>query len=396
MGKITMKTPQNSAPSWWKWSRNGLRCLCIGLLAGCAAHLPQPVVHIDTAQLLSGAPLLGGPVDIATLPDDAPLTLSPEMRAHLAQVAPGARGDVRLQALLRAFQTRDFIVDYDAQATLTAEETYRQQKGNCMAFTLMMVAMARELGAEASFNQVEVPPVWGHDETRTFVVYRHINMVSENNRGRRVVDFNLAAYDPLYDQRKLSDTEALAQYYSNRGLEWMQSGDQLNAFSYMRKALELQPDNADLWANLGALYSRHRLFGVAEQSYQQALVLDAGHAIALSNLERLYRKQQRDELADYYAERSRYHRERNPYYLYYQARDAYEHGNYRVAKKQLKRALWQYESDHRFHFLMGLTSYRLGDYEDSRSHLSEAFSLAENPGTKRAYSRKLDVLRSGQ
>ncbi|WP_288131023.1 tetratricopeptide repeat protein [Microbulbifer sp.] len=402
-----MKTPHNSALQRWKQSQISLKrrysgpltawfLLGAAVLAGCAASPPQSAPRIDTNALLTGTALLGSPIDIATLPEDGALTLSPEMRAYLAQISPGAGGDARLQALLRAFLNREFVVEYDAQETLTAEETYRQQKGNCMAFTLMMVAMARALGADASFNQVEVPPVWDHDEARTFVVYRHINMVSENVRGRRVVDFNLAAYDPLYDQRKLSDIEALAQYYSNRGLELMQEGDQENAFRYMRKALDLKPGSADLWANLGALYSRNRLFDLAEQGYQQALVLDSGHAIALSNLERLYRNAQRNELADYYAGRSRYHRERNPYFLYYQARNAYEHGDYRSARKQLKRALWQHENDHRFHFLMGLTSYRLGDYDDSRTHLSQAFSLAENAGTRQAYSRKLDVLRDGK
>lgn len=393
-----MKTPQNS--DWALEARSRRHSFmflpvffALALLTGCAGPAPQTDAVIDTHWLLSGDALLGQRVDTAALPEDDILELPPEMRAYLSQLAPGASGDIRLQALLKGFESRDFSVEYEADATLTAAETYRQQRGNCMAFTVMMVAMARELGAEAHFNQVEVPPVWSQEGAQTFVVYRHINMVSENLRGRRVVDFNLAAYDPVYDQRKLSDTEAFAQYYSNRGLELMQRGDKTQAFLYLRKALALRPGSADLWANLGALYSRYEKFDAAEQSYQQALQLDTRHAISMSNLERLYRREQRTELAEYYAERARYHRERNPYYLYYQARNAYEHGNFKEAKRQLRRALWKYENDHRFHFLMGLTSYQLGDIEDSRSHFVEAFSLADNPGTKQAYTRKLDYLR---
>ena len=393
-----MKTPQNSDFERKPRSRGALSGLLSGLslllvVSGCAGPSPQIDTAIDPDWLLSGQALLGEPVDIAALPEDDILGLPEEMHRYLAQLAPDASPDVRLQTLVRGFQNRDFTVEYEADATLTAAETYRQQKGNCMAFTVMMVAMARELGAEAYFNQVEVPPVWGHDEAQTFVVYRHINMVSENPRGRRVVDFNLAAYDPVYDQHKLSDSAAFAQYYSNRGLELMQQGSKRQAFLYLRKALALRPGNADLWANLGALYSRYERRDAAEQSYQQALQLDTRHAIAMSNLERLYRQEQRTELAGYYAERARYHRERNPYYLYYQARNAYEHGDYKEARKQLQRALWKYENDHRFHFLMGLTSYKLGDMEDSRSHFMEAFTLADNPGTKQAYTQKLEYLR---
>ena len=393
-----MKTPHNSGQPEINWpyrSLPGWLAACVMsflLLGGCASApkgLNQPV---DVPWLLSGRALFEEPVAAAELPEDDILGLAPPMRAYLAEVAPAASPQQRLQALLRGFESREYTVAYQADKTLTASETYGQQVGNCMAFTVMMVAMARELGADAYFNQVEVPPVWGHEESQTFVVYRHINMVSESPRGRHVVDFNLQAYDPIYDQRKLSDSEAFAQYYSNRGLELMQQEKMRQAFLYLRKALELRPLDADLWANLGAFYSRNQQFAAAEQSYQQALQRSGGHSIAMSNLERLYRKQQKHELADFYAEKARFHRERNPYYLYYQARNAYEHGDYKSAKRQLKRAIWQYEDDHRFHFLMGLTSFRLGEMERSQTHFREAFSLTENSATSAAYQQKLRYL----
>ncbi|SEA35000.1 tetratricopeptide repeat protein [Microbulbifer marinus] len=370
--------------------------LLLCFLTGCASNPPRESSAIDIESALSGAVILGQPVDMASLPEEDLLALTPEMRAYLATVAPDASPRRRLAELIRAFERREFHVEYDEDSTLSAMETYRQQRGNCLAFTLMMVAMARELGAEAYFNQVDVPPVWGHDEAQTFVVYRHINMVSENTRGRRVVDFNLAAYDPIYDQRKLSDIAAFAQYYSNRGIELMQQGERATAFLHLRKALALRPGDSDLWSNLGALYSRFGHQHEAQQSYRQALALNASHLVAISNLERLYRHSGRVELAEYYAQRAKYHRERNPYYLFYQARNAYEHGEYQRAKKQLRRALWKYEDDHRFHFLMGLTSFRLGEVEDSRESFREAFALAENQGTKNAYLRKLEYLKRSQ
>ncbi|WP_346839031.1 transglutaminase domain-containing protein [Microbulbifer sp. SAOS-129_SWC] len=227
-----------------------LLSLCL-LLGACSSVPPGP--PLETAAALDGRALLGAPLDPAQLPDDDPLVLSAPMRRYLDTVAPGVRPERRLAALLDAFEARRFHVEYDAHTTLSATETYRQQRGNCLSFTLMMVAMARALGADAYFNQVDVPPVWGQDEPQTFVIYRHINMVSESSRGRRVVDFNLAAYDPIYDQVKLSDAAAVAQYYSNRGVELMGQGDRRRAFLYLRKALQLRPGDSDLWSNLGAL-----------------------------------------------------------------------------------------------------------------------------------------------
>ncbi|WP_308368449.1 MULTISPECIES: tetratricopeptide repeat protein [unclassified Microbulbifer] len=349
---------------------------------------------MNTDHLLSGEPLLGYRVTPQQLPEVDILGLSDEMRELLDSIAPDAGSSQRLAALLKAFGEQ-FHVEYDADSTLTAAETFHEQRGNCMAFTVMMVAMTRALGAEAYFNEVEVPQTWDYADADTFVVYRHINMVSKTRRGRRVVDFDLEAYDPVYEQFRLSDSAAFGQFYSNRAVELLKDGDTRAAFLHMRKALELQPQGSELWANLGVIYARAGFATEAEQSYLQAIRLKPGNLTAISNLERLYRNSGREALAAHYERQARYYRERNPYYLYFQARNAYEHGEFELAHKRLRRALWKYSDDHRFHFLMGLTNYRLGDMKESREHFTEAFSLAENLGTKNAYMRKLEYLQQG-
>ncbi|MBB3061971.1 tetratricopeptide repeat protein [Microbulbifer rhizosphaerae] len=358
---------------------------------GACTTMPPTATEVDTDHLLSGEPLLGYRVTPQQLPEVDILGLSGEMRELLDSIAPDAGSSQRLAALLKAFGGQ-FHVKYDADSTLTAAETFHEQRGNCMAFTVMMVAMTRALGAEAYFNQVEVPQTWDYADADTFVVYRHINMVSKSPRGRRVVDFDLAAYDPVYDQFRLSDSAAFAQFYSNRAVELLKDGDTRAAFLHMRKALELQPQGSELWANLGVIYGRAGFTAESEQSYLQAIRLKPANLTAISNLERLYRNSGRQAQAEHYERQARYYRERNPYYLYFQARNAYEHGEFELAHKRLRRALWKYSDDHRFHFLMGLTNYRLGDMKESHEHFTEAFSLAENPGTKNAYMRKLEYL----
>lgn len=361
-------------------------------LAACTSLPPADEVAVDLAPVLSGEVILGRAVALEELPSENLLWLDSEVRAYLTNLAPNSDSRTRLAALIRAFEEREFLVEYDESSTLSAMDTYRQQRGNCLAFTLMMVAMSRELGVEAYFNQVEVPPVWSHDEAETFVLYRHVNMVSESLSGRRVVDFNLSAYDPVYKQYKLDDTTAFSLYYSNRGIELMRKGEREQAFLYLRKALELSPMRSDLWANLGAMYSHFGFLNEARQSYQRALSLKSNNLAAISNLERLYRFSGKGDLADQYAKRARYHRARNPYYLYYLAQDAYERGEFKHAEKHLRRAVWRYEGDHRFHFLLGLTRYQLGNMAASRESFEEAFSLVTSPSTANAYERKLNLL----
>ncbi|HEY8570539.1 transglutaminase domain-containing protein, partial [Microbulbifer sp.] len=148
-----MKTPENSdltVPAWSQapYIRAVLSAgLLLLLLAGCSSMPPAPESPIDLPWLLSGEALFAEPVELEALPDDDILGLETELRGYLAQVAPGESPQQRLVALLRGFENREFTVQYQADRTLTASETYRQQQGNCMAFTVMMVAMARELGA---------------------------------------------------------------------------------------------------------------------------------------------------------------------------------------------------------------------------------------------------------
>ncbi|WP_445360433.1 tetratricopeptide repeat protein [Microbulbifer sp. EKSA005] len=362
------------------------------LVTGCSQSPSRHVEIVDSDFVLSGKAVFGRAVENLELPNEELLDLDSNIESYLNTISPGLAPDTRLKGLLSAFRQGDIQFEYDANSTFPASEAYHRKRGNCLAFTLMMVAMARQLGAQAYFNEVDVPPIWAQEEDEIFVVYRHVNMVSEYARGRRVVDLNLAAYDPIYKQQKLEDRVAFALYYSNRGVELMREGEERQAFLYLRKAIQLHPDRADLWSNLGAFYSHFNHLDEAEQSYLQALNLQEGNPVANSNLERLYRSTGREVLADGYADRVRYHRERNPYYIYYRAREAYENGKFKLAEKRLRRALRADSSDHRFHFLLGLTRYQLGDVASSKESFSEAFSLVSNLAVKNRYMNKLEFL----
>ncbi|AWF80041.1 hypothetical protein BTJ40_03970 [Microbulbifer sp. A4B17] len=366
------------------------------VIGGCSQYPNIHTKQVDTDSVLSGRAVFNRSVRTNELPDEELLELDTEIRSYLNTLSPDAIPDSRLQALTNAVSKRELFFEYDANSTLSAREAFYQQRGNCLTFTLMMVAMARELGVEAFFNEVDVPPVWSQEEAETFVIYRHVNMVSEHPSGQRIIDLNLEVYDPIYQQRTLDDITAFALYYSNRGVEFLREGDEEQAFLYLRKALQLRPERSDFWSNMGAFYSRFDHLYEAEQSYLQSLVLQEDNLVASSNLEWLYRGTGRDELASVYAGRVKFHRERNPYYLYYQARESYENKNYLDAEKRLRRAIKANDDDHRFHFLLGLTQYNLGDLLASRNSFERAFSLVSSLDVKNIYQQKLDrLLNSG-
>jgi hypothetical protein len=75
------------------------------------------------------------------------LAVTDDMRAFLdAHVHPRAADQVRLRELIEAIITTDvFSLEFNDR-TRTASEAFRLRTGNCLSFSNMFVAMAREVG----------------------------------------------------------------------------------------------------------------------------------------------------------------------------------------------------------------------------------------------------------
>ena len=108
--------------------------------------------------LLDASPILGG----AAAPDIVRadiLAVTPEMSAFIDQyVEPGQYASYKLKRLLYALLGEgEFELVYD-DSTRTAASTFENRRGNCISFTNMFIAMARDLGLEARYQEVEIPP----------------------------------------------------------------------------------------------------------------------------------------------------------------------------------------------------------------------------------------------
>jgi tetratricopeptide (TPR) repeat protein len=367
------------------------------VLAGCAARFPAEDLGPSTApaELLRAAPLTGV-ADPAPLPDAELLVVDADMRRFVAEhVSARASRATRLRELLDAvIGSGRFRLDY-GDSTLTAAEAFHRREANCLSFTSLFVALAREVGLEANFQEVDIPPDWTL-EGGSLVLNRHVDVVVRDDAGRdRVIDFQIEDFRASYDRRRVSDARGFAHYYSNLGVERMQAGDRLGALAYFRKALGADGRFVPAWVNLGSLYLRagHPDFALA--SWQHALALDPGEAVALSNLERLHRQQGRTALADEIAGRLEHHRMRNPWYRYFLAQQAYGRGEYDAAIAHLERALREKRGEDRFAALLALSYLGRGDRAAARRWLARAEEIAADDESRRRYQGKLEKLRGG-
>ncbi len=356
-------------------------------LGGCAAlpvtpaarDLPREFVAIPSAEGLSLT--------------EAGITLvDADMRAFLESEVV-ARDDLsKLRQLIRAvIENPRFRVEY-GEETRSAAATFSSLRGNCLSFTNLFVALAREAGLEVSYQEVDVPPTWTL-QGDAFVVSRHMNaVVTLRKTASHVVDFNMAEFRAAYPRRAISDARAAAHYYSNLGVERMQAGEPDAALAYFQRALAMDRTLAQVWVNLGAWYRRQGSPVLAEASYLAALRINPREFVAMSNLAELHEREGHVQAARAYRERVTQYRLQNPYYRYEQAKTAYAAGEFGAAVRQLHEALRHADNDPTFYSLLGMSYRQLGRTEDAREAFATAIVLADDENSRSAVRRKLDLL----
>lgn len=361
--------------------------LCLSGCTGMAA-LDDETVKISRS-LLDGAEFGLSPGD---RPPPAELTAVDErMRDFLAErVSESLSNPQKIRRILEALLDDGLKLQYHNYKTFTARETFRSREGNCMSFTNLFIALAREAGLKVSYQEVEVPPSWG-EEAGSWMFSKHINALVKLPDNEQVVDFNLAEFRDHFPRYRISDRAALARYHNNLGAHWMSEGDTQKAFLHFRQALQLDAGTAYFWTNLGSLFRRDGHAEQAEQAYRIAIEM-SGEPAAMSNLARLYREQGRGEQAREYEEKVDRYRRRNPFYLFHLAEEAYASADYEEAGNLLRRAIAKYERSHEFYRLLGLTYLQLQRPEEARRQFKKALALAEGGESEARYRHKLDLL----
>ncbi len=364
------------------------------LLVACALALGAcaGVPATPGARALGASFVALPPPDGRSLAAAGITSLDDDMRAFLAREVTGRDDPTRLRQLLRAvLDGASFRVDY-GDDTRSAAGTFHARRGNCLSFTNLFVALARESGLDVSYQEVDVPPIWtARDES--FVVSRHVNaVVAARNGTTQVVDFNMAEFRAAYPRRAISDARAAAHYYSNLGVERLEAGDSGGAFAHFAHALSLDRTLAQAWVNLGAWYRRQGDPARAEASYLEALRINPRELVATSNLAALHEREGHVELARWYERRAANFRLQNPYYRYERAKVAYLSGDFSGAARQLREALRSSGADPTFYSLLGMSYRELGRRDAARDAFARAIELADDPRLQSAVRRKLDLL----
>ncbi|MDB5986494.1 MAG: tetratricopeptide repeat protein [Nevskia sp.] len=366
--------------------------LLLYMLSSCAS-LPQqaPVSADDLVWVAAGAGMLsassGAPIE------DSPslMHVSDEMRRFAQEATRAATSvDGKASALALALSGKKGLnLQFDAEATLTAQEAFKQRRANCLSYTMLFVALARELGIPAKFNEVEIPPIWDFGDDNTSLLYLHINArVDLTPPFFQIVDVNGEEYDPSFPQSPISDAAAQAQFYNNRSVELRLQRHYADAVRYQIRALALDPDAAYLWTNLASLYLQSDSLRAARIAATKALTLDTSRMLSYDTAALIYDKLGDAHLAAYFHERAQYFIDQNPYYHYQLALAALREHNDSLAYDETRHAIEMYRKEPRFFFLMAVLLDRLGEKKLAYKSMQIAIELTPDTTQQQRYRSK--------
>ncbi|MGI1679300.1 MAG: tetratricopeptide repeat protein [Cellvibrionaceae bacterium] len=341
-------------------------------------HIAPPA-KVDLEQIL--IPPEGVSEELLSEPEVDLLGLSPAMKKFVDTYVPkkGTREE-KLEKLFDAISYNpDYKIQYDARATLTGADVFKTQRGNCLAFSAMFIALAREAGLVANFQQVDVPPSWDALSDEVLIQYRHVNAKIQLKYGRDgVIDFRIDRYSETYPRQILSDDMGLALYYSNISMQHVVEGDFARAYVASKRALEADSSTAFIWNNMGIVQRRLGNLSLAEASYRQALQLNPYDWSALNNLAFVFDKYNEKERADELRQLSDKYKLRDPYYRYALAQYSYRKGDYNEVIELLDVSVSKRRSEHRFYYLRGLAYWEQGDKQRAISDVKKAIKVSKN------------------
>ena len=380
-------------------SRHIVSIFLISLIFGGCASTGHVGLNNDVSRqwLLSGAVFTDKPEPGQIIAEEEVTRLSPAMKDFADQATAGILSPrSKVGALLAAVvDPMRLGIEYSPEASYTAAEAFEHRRANCLSFTLMMVSMLRHLGVNVRFNDVDIPQIWDLHDDSTMVLYKHINaIVQYPTGGRSVIDLTLDEYDTSYEQRIITDRSAVAQYFNNRAVENLNDGNVGKAFPFLVKALAIEPHRSYWWSNLGSLYQKAGYWQAARQAYEIAMAEDDSDLMAMSNAVRLYTALGDDKRATELQARVDRYRQKNPYYRYLEAINAYRAGELPQARDEIAAAIRLYEKEHRFYFLQGAILQKLGLHDAARRSMDTALELTTDRKQVARYREKMDLILS--
>jgi len=300
------------------------------------------------------------------------------------------------------FDHSDLHLLYENSANTIAVDTFQNKAANCLSLSILTYAMAEYAGLDVTFQEVFIPEFWtmrngfslrnGHIN---LVIYPqekvHREVVYGPKKGVEV-DFDRTIRKKKLPKKQIGKKRVVAMFYNNKGADALVNGDMVRAYAYFRQAVLLEPNFGAAWVNLGIIYRRGGYLPLAEQSYQQALVINDDDTTAMENLAYVYELSERGVKAQQIRNILKRKRLSNPNYHFILGEQAYFRDDWHQAIGHYRAAIRLDKRKHEFYFAVSKAYYQLGDINRSQDYLKRAKKIAKEDSIEARYQGKLNML----
>jgi len=371
--------------------------MALQTVPAAAAPMTVSVAPTPIAATLVQAAIPPDPSQVMAIPDE----LRNEFRTKVLDVTNTP--EQRLRRMVAFMFDKDGLnLHYRGDITNTVAESYRTREVNCLSFTLMAVALAREAGMKAQGQQINRILAWSlmgdvvmqSLHANAVVTLKDRNLMVKDDRDF-VLDISSSdAYtrDFIVTDYKVDDDRMLASFYGNRAMELLVAGHLADSRVWLDTAMKLSPQDPLLWNNAGVLSQRMGDAAAAEHWFLRAAKQDPRLTSALYNLVAMYESKGDATRAAFWQERADKMLHDDPYYQFSLGERNAQSGSYDGAIRHYRRAISLDSRAQIFHFGLARAYAQLGRMRDADRELVIAKRLSTGADQER-YQTKLDALR---
>jgi Flp pilus assembly protein TadD len=327
------------------------------------------------------------PRDVMTLPAEL------RDRVHREVLFGSPSEQARLERLAAfMFMPEGLGMTYSETANLTVAQAYDARTANCLTFTLLFLALAREAGLDAVPQEIE-QTLGFRQADGTLYLSNHVNALVRMQGRRYVVD---VAGDRIIARDRptpIALSRLIGHYYNNLAVERLGEADYDAAKALLATALELDPRYPSYWSNVGVVQLRAGDARTAEKSYRQALALDPGNANAVFNLAGLAARTGDRAMELEYRQRLARLQRNDPFHHFMLAVNAGNAGDLTRAIRHYRRAVELQPQEHRFHSALANAYLEAGRTQEAIRSLARAQALSDGD-TRAAYRDRISALRA--
>jgi tetratricopeptide (TPR) repeat protein len=269
--------------------------------------------------------------------------------------------------------------------------------------SIMTYALAKELGFDVRFQDIEVPEYWTIREGQG-LLNRHINLQIIPRQKNQIhfhfitrgfeVDFDAQATRQHFPKTRLNLNQVVAMFHNNIGADALINKDYVKAYAYFRAAILRFPDLTSALANLGYLFRLTGHYEYSENAYLQAITKDQNNWSAWSNLSHLYRYMGHDQKALDIEKRVAQKRSTNPFFHINMGDKAFDKEQWQIALKHYQRALKLDKRYPEVYFGLGKTYFELGNIQRSKQYLKLAKKKKRTGQEQATYQGKINFMAS--